>query len=57
MRLIDEHLQKAAHLEKLAGSTKDALLKRSYLDQAISYKLLAADLRRSCTDQTNDRVA
>ena len=53
MRLVDEHLKKAADLERLACLTNDALLKRSYLDQAASYKLLAADVRR-CVRGSHD---
>jgi hypothetical protein len=59
MPMVAEYLKKAADLEALAGVTKDALLKRSYLDQAMSYKLLAADMRRCVPDgpDEKDRVA
>jgi hypothetical protein len=59
MRLACEYLKKAEDLEKLARLSNDALLKASHLDQAKSYRLLAADVRRHVVDwqSEKDRVA
>jgi hypothetical protein len=57
MRRVNEYLNKAAELEKLASVTRDPLLKISHLDQAQSYKALAEDRRRYIIDQSNENDA
>jgi hypothetical protein len=54
MERVKGYLKKAEELEKLAQATTDARLKRSYADQALTYRMLAADRRLRSVDKKGD---